>query len=214
MIEYLVNDINNLNIKHIIFDFDKTLYSSNSLDCEYLAFIEEAVVNLSKCSHDIAKQKMQKLGFVLGNSSTPRMKDSCEFFGFSPQEWDNYRIENYFLPKCNVETVDDNLLSRINKKYDTSIVTTEIDINLNKKAKQLNINLKNFDNIYSNSLQNMSLSKQQIYKEIINSYQEAKNVIVIGDRFLVDIKPLLDLGGNGILVSNVIEVNEFLKKLL
>ncbi len=213
---FLANKLNKLQLSHIIFDFDKTLYSSKNINNEYLNYICTAIINMCDVNKKTARDRMKNAGFVKYNKNMSRMRDSSAKLGFSIEDWDKYRKKNFFYPKENIVSVDNNLLKKIKKKYHTYIVTTETYKNLVIKSKNYQIDLNNFHKIYASEYNGIAnIEKTTIYQKIINEANVSPSrFLVIGDRYVVDLVPLLNLGGSAILIKNVKEVNKILLKLL
>lgn len=184
------------------------------MDKEYFLFIKNAIVSLAKVSEKEAQKRMNMQGFVKNNKAMPRMRDSYEAFGFTQEMWDIYRKDNFFFPKEKINTVDESLIFQIHEKFGTSIVTTEVYDNLIIKAKQYKIDLENFDEIYSSDMDSMDIDKFTTYQQLISKYDSPNQVLVIGDRYHVDLVPMIKLNGNAVLVKNVKQLNKLLKKLL
>jgi FMN phosphatase YigB (HAD superfamily) len=141
----------------------------------------------------------------------------CSNFGISKQSWDNYRVDNFFeFDYDNADTVSHNTLTLLSKKYPLFLVSNEVKQNLNIKAKKLGIDTTLFQKIYAPSKETLNShpTKKDIYKTIIASlHLKANEVIVIGDRLLVDVQPLLELGGSGFVIKHPSEIDEIANEL-
>lgn len=208
--------INNKSIKSIIFDFDETLYYSETMQDEYINFIKNSVMDLTGQSEDKVVSLMSEIGFVKDNQSRPRMRNSVVHFGSSIEAWDKYRENHFFIPDASkIISVNNESLAKLKQLFSLSIVSTEMVANIKTKAEKYNIDLSNFKYIYGSTSYETTTEKSTFYKEIISKEEiTPKEVVVIGDRFKVDIQPLLDMGGNGILIKTNKDLEQAIKFLL
>ena len=204
-------------LKVLIFDFDETLYySPNALNC-YINFIKNAILALSDYTEAQALEIMDKYGFTTRGENRVSFGKTCESFGISKADWDKYRIDTFFeIDYENASTVSNKLLEKVGKKYDLYIVSNEIYENLLIKAQKLNIDLSNFKRVYApKKAENISINKRAVYQEILETNViTSAQAIAIGDRHKVDIKPLEELGGVGVQISNTAQVENLLRELL
>jgi FMN phosphatase YigB (HAD superfamily) len=214
MQEFLVSDMKD--IKVIIFDFDETMYYSSTIRDFYINFIKKTIMTLSSKSEEETLILMKEVGFTKENKASPSFSSSCGRFGITKQQWDDYRIDNFFeIDYATAEVIDGKLLKNLSEKFPLYIVTNEIYKNLLIKAKNMNINLDFFKKLYAPSPEQLGnyFTKKQIYEEIIkNEGVKSNEVLVIGDRIKVDVNPVLELGGNGLIVKHPNEIKEFFDK--
>ena len=80
----------------------------------------------------------------------------------------------------------------------------------------MNIDLSIFSRIYASDGEKLQIiNKQEAYKDILQSEGLVPSqVIVIGDRYNVDIKPFEEIGGGGVQITNTDEVEGLIKQLL
>lgn len=209
------NDLQN--IKLIIFDFDETLYSSPTAQIYYENFIKKAILDLSNYTEEQALKIMNDFGFTKRGENRVSFGSNCEKFGIKKNAWNTYKLNHFFeVDYSNTSTVSDQLLNELKKRFKLALVSNEIFENIEYKAEKLNINLSIFNKIYAPTKQNIDnfyKNKQEIYsvlsKDFATTPQEA---FAIGDRYKVDILPLINLGGAGVQIENTNEVNEFLKQ--
>ena len=190
-------------IKAIIFDFDDTLYFQKNKEVHYINYAMKVVKDLTGLDFGVIKRKFKELNLVK-NVSRPRLRDLVGYFGDYKEIYDEYRINNFYMPIVkDCKTIDCELLNKFNKKYLTFLVSGEFVKNIFKKAQALNIDLKGFKKVVGAFDPKINIEKINIYKSLIDEYHlKSDEVCVIGDRFKVDIKPMLDLGGSGFLVSS------------
>ncbi len=204
-------------LRVLIFDFDETLYySPNALDC-YVRFIKTTILNLSNYTEEQTMEIMNKYGFTSRGENRVSFGKTCESFGIPKSAWEEYKLDHFYeIDYQNASIVNNDLLKELSKKYPLYIVSNEIYENVVYKASKLNIDLNNFTKIYAPRRNvDKSINKRDCYAEIlsVNGIQPAE-AIVIGDRYSVDIKPFEEIGGQGIQISNVKEIEDILLQLL
>lgn len=207
---------NNKNIKCVIFDFDETLYYSETMEDEYIEYIKKAVIKLTNQSEEKVVSLMEEIGFVKDNQKRPRMRNSVVYFGSSIKDWEKYRKTHFFIPNpLNIIAVNNKSLRQLKKLYTLSIVSTEMISNIKIKAKYFDIDLSNFKYIYGSTSYGINTYKSSFYKEIIKKDNyKAEEVVVVGDRLKGDIEPLIEMGGNGILIKTNKDLEKAIQFLL
>ena len=110
--------------------------------------------------------------------------------------------------------IDNNILKKLSTHYPMYVVTNEVYKNILIKAERLGIDLSIFKKLLAPSaealLSGNAKTKKELYQDIIESEHVMSNqVLVIGDRIKVDVEPMLELGGNGIVVTRPKEIEEF-----
>ena len=89
-------EVNKQNIKAIIFDFDETMYYSPTIKQYYIAYIKRTLKTLSSLSDEDIVFLMDKYGFTSGGEKRVSFGKNCENFGVTKEQWNNYRIKNFF----------------------------------------------------------------------------------------------------------------------
>lgn len=205
------------NFKVIVFDFDETLYYSPDVREYYIRYIKKTILNLSNLSEEQTDSLMQEVGFTMENKASPSFSSSCGKFGIEKSAWDNYRIDNFFeINYKNAESIDNKLLNELSNHYPLYIVTNEAYKNILIKAEKLGIDISMFKKIFAPSVEALLggnvKTKKELYREIIESEKVLPSeVLVIGDRIKVDVEPMLELGGNGLIVTKPKEIEDFAK---
>lgn len=206
------------NITIIVFDFDETLYYSDTALLSYINFIKQAILSLSTHTEEEANKIIHQYGFDSRGENRVSFGKNCENFGVKKQDWEEYKKDHFFeVDYNNSKIVDNSLIKKLSKKYTCLILSNELYENIQYKAKKLGIELSSFDRIYAptKSSTEPCLSKKEIYTQISKEYNTPyKRIFAIGDRYQVDIKPLVELGGFGAQISNTEELNNLLKTLL
>lgn len=200
-------------IKVVVFDFDETMYFSKSIKAEYNEYIKKTALALSNLSEKQVVDLMEELGFTSGGEKRLSFTTNCGKFGISKDDWNNYRLHNFFeIDASHAQIVPNELYKKLAKTHALYIASNEILDNVLHKAKRLGIDLAPFKQIFAptpRTLQNYQ-SKQQSFLDI-QKIEGCKfdEMLVIGDRYNVDIQPLEELGGHGVLVKNTDEIVEF-----
>lgn len=206
------------NIKIIVFDFDETLYSHPKALDFYIKFIKDAIINLSNNSTEEAMDIIRRYGFDQRGEKRVSFGKVCEEFGIKKEAWEAYKTTHFFeVDYATADTVDNELLRALAQKYSLFLLSNELIEHLEYKAKKLNIDLSVFEKILAPSKQKNSLSiiKKEEYKKIIHEYDiSPSEILAIGDRYQVDIAPLVELGGQGIQISNTTELTNLINTKL
>lgn len=206
------------NIKVIIFDFDETMYYSSNIKEYYTEYIKSTLKALTSYDDETIISTMQQYGFFAGGNERISFGKNCEKFGVTKEQWNSYRIDNFFqIDYEHAETANNDTYVKLSKTKKLYIVSNEVLENVKYKAEKMNINLDPFI-IYAPTKQNVlnyQSNKQEIYRKIIEQNNcLPSEVIVLGDRYNVDIKPLEELGGSGILIKHAKEIDEIFKENL
>lgn len=209
-------EVNKQNIKAIIFDFDETMYYSPTIKQYYIAYIKRTLKTLSSLSDEDIVFLMDKYGFTSGGEKRVSFGKNCENFGVTKEQWNNYRIKNFFqIDYDNAVTAKNSTYSELAKSYKLFIVSNEVKENLLYKAKRMKIDLRPFTEIIAPNVDNVleyKSDKTIAYSNLITKYKlNPKEVLVVGDRYEVDIKPMETLGGSGILVKQANEIDHIFK---
>ncbi len=210
-------NLNMSKIKTIIFDFDETMYYSSTIRERYVEYIKKTVMTLSDHNEKETMELMDKYGFTSNGETRVSFGKNCDKFGVTKQQWDDYRIKNFFqIDYDTAKTVPNYIYDKLSKKYNLYIVSNEVFENVNYKAKMMHIDLQRFKKVYAPTAEILKnyLTKSEVYK-IIRESENCKfqEMMVVGDRYSVDIQPLEELGGNGLLINHVDEITNFFNKV-
>ncbi|MCM1042873.1 MAG: HAD hydrolase-like protein [Corallococcus sp.] len=205
-------------VEVIIFDFDETLYSCNGLRSCYFAHIRRALKNILGLDERQAAALMEKYGFVTDNPNAPSFNSTVEKMGISKETWRQYREDNVMqLDYDTLKCVDNGILKQLSHKRRLYIVSNEIMKHLVYKAEHMGLDLAPFTQVLCAFAEGSRFQgdKKDAYQEILAKEGiPAEKVLVIGDRIKVDLQPIIDMGGNGLLITNVTEIESFAKDCL
>ncbi len=205
------------NLKAIIFDFDETLYYSPTALKKYIQYIKQTILALSNHTESEANEIIKKYGFDQRGENRVSFGKTCENFGVKKERWNKYKIKHFFeINYDDAKILDNNLLRALSKKYKLFIVSGELFQNILYKSKKLGIDVSCFCDIYAQKKTDKTpKSKIEIYQSILNDYKyHSENVLVFGDRYQVDIKPIELLGGHGFQIKDIDDLKNHLEKLL
>lgn len=203
-------------IKVIIFDFDETMYTSSTIKEYYVKYIKQTLTDLTSLSEKEILTLMEKYGFMSSGKERISFGKNCDKFGVTKEQWNKYRIDNFFqIDYKNAVTSSNEVYEKLSKLKKLFIVSNEVKENLVYKAKMMNIDLKPFT-IYAplkKDVLTYKSNKEDCYKKIIEECQVSPDeVLVVGDRYNVDILPLENLGGHGILINNAKQIEDIFKE--
>ena len=206
-------------IKVIIFDFDETLYYAPDILKYSLEYKKQALIDMGGYTGAEASALLNKYGYTLTNKHAEAFGNNMKNFGIANETWDKYKITNIFLPpKEVVSTLDNGLLAKLAEKFRLYIASRDMYENIVKKSAEYDIDLNNFNAIKCPRAEDNYFtpdSKIFYYEQIIAENKIApQEAIVFGDRFKVDIEPMLNLGGSGILIQNISDLDSALNNLL
>ncbi len=192
--------------KLIIIDFDGTLYDIDDI----LKDVYKMQINFFSKERGISKEETASIFYQNGifPYKSVKAKSATEFFlksGLNVEKWRAYREFNYHPNMIKKEhAVHKEVLLDLAKSYRVVLLSTNTYNNILITLKWLDIDIDIFYDIFCVTKHpgEGSFNKKDVIREILNQYDlNAGEVLSIGDRYAIDIKPLIDLGGDGILVS-------------
>ena len=213
---YLNENFNKADCKIIIFDFDETLYYAPNIRQHSINYQKSAITTLTNKTEEEAEKLMKQYGYTLENKNAEAFGNSIQYFGISPDDWDKFKKEHLFLvPKEEIQIVPNEIFKALSKKYKLYIVSRDFFENIGVKANLYGIDLSNFDEIICPKAEDNYFtpkSKTPYYEMILKKNNcKPNNVIVIGDRYKVDILPIEEIGGSGIQIQTTEELAHTLK---
>ena len=189
----------------IIFDLDGTLYDLKDL----VEFGFELSIGYLL---DIQKYKKEDaIKLLYDNNIYPfiseKAKSTTQLFaslGFDINKWNEYRSSRFAYQLIKKENATNNeVLTKLKSHSKIVLLTNNTKENVDNILRQIDINPNIFDSIHLNNKNVVDLSKQKLMEDIIKEYSVSKNkVLSIGDRYNVDALPLLNIGGESLIISN------------
>jgi HAD superfamily hydrolase (TIGR01549 family) len=201
----------------IIFDMDGTLYPRAIYMTAYFDFTFNALQNLFGLSPADARQKLQTHGInrnpVKAQGSVSRLITSM---GLSIKEWNEYRDQRFDLSSLvNQNRNLSGTISEISKFVKLALVTNNTQLMTSNILRKLSIKESIFSVIVTSDngfpLKPDTDSFSHIKRLLNVSINE---IISIGDRYEVDVEPVLQLGGNGVVISTPEEITDFCEKYI
>lgn len=191
----------------IIFDMDGTLYDLN--DVLQMCYNMQVTFFSEKTGRSHTEVKL----FFAENGIFPKIrkesKSATELFirlGLSIDEWSKYRDEHFNVDAINIDkAVKDELLSKFAKESTLILLSSNSFSCISKVFSHIHCSLSHFSEIVCSDryLGEGRFNKKNAMKLLTNQYSISySNIVSIGDRFKTDIEPILELGGEGVLLKN------------
>lgn len=214
----MINKDNFFNIKMFVFDLDGTLYADSFYKKDYYEFALKYLSIQQNMTIDKAKKVLLDNGIypyksVSDNSITKLFIE----IGFDIKRWNSER--NLFFSKINfskAERISADLLKKLSEKYLLILLTVNTKITTLKILQELSIDINLFTEIITIETfneHNNILNKQSTFLILSEKYSlKYSEMMAIGDRYMMDIKPLEILGGHGLLVQSPKDIEDFFIK--
>lgn len=201
-------------IKVIIFDLDGTFYPYSFYEKQYYEFSINAMMDLFEKDKYDAIRTLSECGiydhYIPDKSKS--LTDLVLSRGISINKWNSYRDKYFVISNFDkVETVKSRTLNELKVIYKLYLVTNNTMKTTKRILKELGVQEEIFEKIYSS--ENMYVCKTKKGKGYVYSLIKEKNrlqfenMLAVGDRYNVDLLPLLEQGGNGILVKMPDEID-------
>ena len=212
--------------KVIIFDLDGTLYDLNDVvQTSYDMQIEFLSMKKGLSRED-------SISFLAKNHVYPVMKKDSKsatelFFqlGFDKKEWSDYRDKRFNVDKIdNNKAIAENVIAEFSNLATIVLLSSNAYAVIEKVLNHIDISANLFDDIICSDRFpydvpfKKGLPSYEFYKDPIESWASKYKVkfdemISIGDRYETDIKPIIELGGCGILVRKPISLETILSDI-
>lgn len=197
----------------IVFDVDGTFYDLDDVVRDNYDMQVDFYAAEKKLSKEMVKHIFEKNSILPYKSEKAR--SATEFFlknGISSDCWQTYR-DAYTTPSnIRRETaVSKDLLKQYAELSKLVLLSSNTEENIYGTLNWLGIDRGFFDNIFCSTTKsdNQPFSKIMMIEKILERYSvEPGAVLSIGDRYATDIKPLVDLGGDGVLIRTPEELKE------
>lgn len=194
-------------IKLIVLDLDGTLYDINDVIktvYQYqVAFLSEKQKKTSE-EIELFFEKHGILPYV-----SKEMKSATELFaqiGIDKEEWKAYRNSHFDVSAIQREkAVGDKVIRHLSEYYSLVLLSSNTMTSIEKILSHLGISKEFFvEVVCSDSYPSESgFNKKDAIVYISNKYEVPfHSMLSIGDRYQTDIKPMVELGGIGILLKS------------
>ena len=200
----------------VLFDLDGTFYPRSFYESKYTEFLISALYHYFKMDRETALSVLRDNDIISSKSNSA--KSFTEFIisrGILTSDWNNFRDANYkltgFEKTC---VVTETSLRTIGVGRLLFLVSNNSLKTINRILKEISIPSQIFNHIYSSEQMIEGNSKKQVYRQIKRSQScSYTEMVAIGDRYISDLKPLIELGGNGILVNSPVEIENIAQLL-
>jgi len=189
----------------IIFDVDGTFYNLDDVVVDNY----NMQVDFFAAEKRLSKETVMEIfdeNHILPYKSE-KARSATEFFlqnGIDINIWKNYRDTHCVIQNIRRETsVSNDLLTKYAKLSKIVLLSSNTLANIRNILNWLEIDRNLFDGIFcsTSEIKGGIFSKKAMIKMILDQYGlAAGTVLAVGDRYETDIKPLVSLGGNGVLI--------------
>ena len=199
-------------LKLVILDYDGTLYSGDNFT-NWQSYCEERLFELTKNNSKYKTYITQKPNF----REPGILIKALNYCNLKPEDWYNaINSTPYQLNAEKLRATNSEFLKKLKSNHKLYVVTNSPPNFLKITNKLIGLDTSYFEEIISNSFEENS--KIKYYKYILEKEKINPNeVLMIGDNYLKDIVPALELGLNVFLVDDVKNYNnnfwKYIKKL-
>lgn len=201
-------------VQLLIFDMDGTFYPAEFYTKKYYEFLHVALDHFFNYTYEQTDALLEDYGIY--PYFDPKAKSGTDLIvgmGVSIQEWNDYRNQNYVLTGfAQTQCVDPHALEALKQDYDLYLVSNNTYPIIVQTLGEIGIKEDVFTHIYHSldlSLDGKKQSKDFVYKKIHEATRvDYKHMVAIGDRYSVDLEPLIKLGGQGIQVDHPYEIHD------
>lgn len=189
----------------LIFDMDGTLYDlkdvvNSNYEMQISFLVEKTGRNREAV---VASLEENHIYPVMKKDS----KSATEFFsreGYDMQEWTNYRESRFNVSAIDVtKAVDNDCIGRLAAQFKLVLLSSNSLKNIKRVLSHIGISSSHFSTIVCSDTfaKDIQFCKRAAMKDISRAYGVPfKDMVSIGDRYMTDIQPILELGGCGILL--------------
>ena len=190
----------------IIFDMDGTLYSLDAV----MPAVYEIQIDFLSLKKGWSRDRI--VAYFNDNSVFPFVSEMSrsatalfQSEGLDAKEWNDFREARFPFDAVDPSpAVSKELMDNFNKLGSCVLVTSNSRKNAERILGKIGINVSSFDRVVCNDTtsSNRPFCKKDIFEKLLDDYSmRPHQVFSIGDRYSTDIRPLLELGGNGVLVA-------------
>lgn len=210
MINRLFDDIDS-----IIFDIDGTLYDIDDV----IKDVYNSQVSYYQQKTGLGKEEINKLFLenAILSYRSDKAKSATEFFGnkgFDLVEWGSYKNKHFSVASIEIEkAIKSEDINLIAERHILFAVTSNTLVNAKKVLDKIHIDESLFTEIITgDSIRDLKpFSKKKVFDYLIKKYSlENERVLSVGDRYDTDIKPILEMGGKGLILYKPAGLRMFL----
>jgi len=199
----------------IIFDLDGTFYERRIYLKLYYDFAARFITSNTSMFTDEAYDYLKSKGFdkSLGSVS---VTDLIKDLGISLSYWNKVRDNEFDISSLLKPSKE--LIASVNlicKNYKTAILTNNTKFSAIRILKKIGFPPDTFTYLHTSDDSNITKPMSEVFEIVADRLAVPYNEILsIGDRFEIDIEPVLKIGGSGVLVNGPQEVADFLQSEL
>jgi len=207
-------------IRAICFDVDGTFYPADFYIKKYYQFLIDSLADYYGYSREQSIKALTEYG-IYNYFDPVNSKSGTDFMintGIDADEWNAYRNIHYRLTGFKETTiVESNLLEQLKQDYLLFIVSNNTPEVIKQTLDEMAIDETLFAYIYTSVdlfKDGRKLTKDVVYRRIHEDYHiPYEKMIGVGDRYIIDLDPLVKLGGQGLLVDDPEDI-ALLKELI
>lgn len=204
-------------IDTLFFDIDGTLYDI----CDVIKSIYELQVAYV---HQMIGMKREDIVELFNKNSifpykSEKSKSATELFGrlgFNLQDWSKFKNAKFDLECIDLsKSINPIVISELSGKYRLFAITSNTEFNSRRILSKLGMNTEWFTVLLTSEsfFPNKTFQKKRAMSWLIKKYGlNSHRILSIGDRYDTDIRPMLELGGNGILLYEPHGLIDFFKE--
>ena len=192
-------------LKLIIFDMDGTVYDMNDMvenmyEISVAYLMDHFHYSLEDANNFLEENQIFPYVSPGSNSSTQLFIQ----MGADLRHWNEYRSALFDFDRIKKENAirkEDLLFFK--RIAPIVLLTNNTGANTRYVLDQIGIDIGVFDKVQSNDDPRSTISKISAMKQLIEEYGiQPKEALSIGDRYHIDARPMLELGGMAIIVKN------------
>ncbi|MGX8680243.1 MAG: HAD family hydrolase [bacterium] len=204
---------NHMSVKAIIFDVDGTFYPASFYIGVYYRFLLKAMKHFFRFDEEESRKALDAYGIY--PYFDPHAASGTDFMinhGVDVEVWNDYRNRYYRLEDFSHTTiVSHKTLEALYERYDLFIISNNTPAIIADTLDQMQIDPSLFQRIYTSedlTIQGRKQSKDYIYAIIQKDHHyQYGEMLGVGDRYAIDLEPLIHLGGQGLLVDGPEEID-------
>ena len=197
----------------IIIDMDGTLYDMSDL-------IEDGFNTSVKYLMEFYEFDKEEAEKILNDNHiypyvAPDARSTTQFFlsrFVDVFHWDNYRSEHFgYRLIIKDKAMSEEILKKLSQIAPLVLLTNNTRVNVSHVLNQIGVSEEIFNQIVCNEKENKSPSKAILMDRIMKEYGVSpEETLSIGDRYDVDAKPMLELGGRAVVLRKPRMIEKFL----
>lgn len=201
--------------KLFIFDLDGTFYNIGDLIA--FNFQQQAIFLSEKKKISLEKAKEELEEHHIYSEVKEDAKSCSEYFqsiGLDMDEWNRIRTKDFPIELIQKNhSVNQEILNKYKEKGILCLVSNNTLKNVDNILSYLKIDMNSFSCIVSKESQGNSKNKMNAYQNLMKQFDiPAQESIAIGDRYNIDVLPLLNLKGSGVVVNGPQGVKDFIEE--